>query len=188
MPNRLRQPFDLREFGYPSNLLTLARLILLPVALRAMRRPHGNRQAFIALGAAMLTDALDGPIARRRNEVSPLGKLLDPIADKLYIDGTAVTLSQTRGFPWWVTAALLIRDGAILLGGLLVYRRRSEIVVAHPAGKLTTVALTLAMLLYLADGPRRGKLALYAALVPFAASMIVYMRSFIHAMRHRHEP
>lgn len=188
MSAKLRHSFEMREFVYPSNLLTVARLVLLPIALRAMRRPENSNRALLALGAAMFTDAIDGPIARHLKQVSPLGKLLDPIADKLLIDGTALTLSQTRGFPWWATCALIGRDVVIFLGGLLVYRRRSEIVVAHPAGKATTVALTAAMLLYIADGPRSGKPALYTALVPFTASMIVYMRSFVSAMRHTAGP
>lgn len=187
MPAKLRQAFELREFTYPSNILTLARLILLPFALRAMHQPGGRRRALTTLAIAMLTDALDGPIARRRREVSPLGKLLDPIADKLFIDGTAVTLSRTRGFPWWATVALLGRDLAIMLGGALVYRRRSEIVIAHAAGKATTAALTAAMLLYIADGPRSGRPALYVALLPFSCSLVIYMRDFLRAMYH-HTP
>lgn len=173
----------LRELLYPSNLLTVARLLMLPAALRAMCHPEGRWRALSTLGIAMLTDVLDGPIARRRNEVSPLGQILDPIADKLMIDATAITLSSTRGFPWWATGALLFRDLGILLGGLLVLRRRDRITLAHPSGKLTTAALTGAMLLYIADGPRSGRPALYAALLPFASSMVVYMRSFLRLMR-----
>ncbi|MFN8567915.1 MAG: CDP-alcohol phosphatidyltransferase family protein [Kouleothrix sp.] len=104
---------------------------------------------------AMATDVLDGPVARMRHEVSPLGKVIDPIADKLMIDVTAVALSQTRGFPWWATALLLGRDAAIVLGSALLYRRHAGINMAHPTGKATTLALSAAMLLYLADGPRR---------------------------------
>ncbi len=92
--------FHMREFFYPSNLLTVARLLMLPAALRSMRRPEERWRALGTLGIAMLTDALDGPIARHRHEISSLGKVLDPIADKLMVDATAVTLSQSRGFPW----------------------------------------------------------------------------------------
>jgi CDP-diacylglycerol--glycerol-3-phosphate 3-phosphatidyltransferase len=127
---------------------------------------------------------LDGPVARMRHEVSPLGQVIDPIADKLMINSAAVILSRTRGFPWWATGLLLLRDLAIVLGGLLVYRRHAEISVAHPAGKATTVAMAAAMILYLADGPRSGRPALYAALLPFGASMIVYSRKFLQFFRH----
>lgn len=180
-----RPPFRLREFAYPANILTIIRLVLLPFALRAMRRPEDKGKALALLGAAMFTDAIDGPIARRRGEISALGKLLDPIADKLFLDGTALTLSRYRDFPWWITGLLIARDLVILGGGTLIYRRKTEIVSAHPAGKLTTVSLTGAMLLYLADGPRSGKPALYLSLIPFSASLIAYIGSFVQHMRRR---
>jgi CDP-diacylglycerol--glycerol-3-phosphate 3-phosphatidyltransferase len=181
---KLRHAFELREFLYPANLLTLARLLMLPAAIRYMRQEDGRWRALSVFGIAMATDVLDGPVARMRQEVSPLGKLLDPIADKLMIDTTAIALSRSRGFPWWATGLLLARDLALLLGGLLVYRRRAEISIAHPAGKATTLALAAAMILYLADGPRSGKPALYAALLPFGASLVVYARKFLQA----HDP
>lgn len=168
--------FQLRELCYPANLLTIARLLLLPATLRATLRPEHRWRAIGLLGAAMLTDAVDGTLARRRQEISPLGTLLDPLADKLMINGTALALTHSRGFPWWAVALLLGRDAAILLGGALIYRRRSVIAVAQPAGKATTLALTVAMLLYIADGERSGKPALLVALIPFGASIIVYAK------------
>jgi CDP-diacylglycerol--glycerol-3-phosphate 3-phosphatidyltransferase len=176
---KFRDAIQLREFIYPSNLLTLARLLMLPAALRYMRQPADRWRALVVFGIAMATDALDGPVARMRHEVSPLGKVLDPIADKLMIDAAAIALSQTREFPWWVAKMLVARDLAILLGSLLMYRRSAEINTAHPSGKLSTLALAGAMLLYLADGPRSGKPALYAALVPFGASLVVYAKAFL---------
>lgn len=183
MASKPASSFRMREFLYPSNLLTLARLLMLPAALRAMRRPEDRWRALTTLGIAMLTDALDGPIARQRQEISSLGKILDPIADKLMVDATAVTLSQNRGFPWWATASMLARDLVIMLGGMLVYRRHAQIVVAHPAGKATTLALTVTMLLYIVDGPRYGRRALYVTFVPFFASMVAYMRNFLRQMK-----
>jgi len=183
LPAKFRNAFELREFIYPANLLTLARLLMLPAAIHYMRREDGRWRALGIFGVAMATDVLDGPVARMRHEVSPLGKVLDPIADKLMIDTTAIILSQTRGFPWWVTGLLLARDLALLLGSLLVYRRHAEISIADSAGKATTVALAGAMILYLADGPRSGKPALYAALLPFGASLVVYARKFVQVAR-----
>ncbi len=185
MSAKSRLPFQLREFSYPANLLTLARLLMLPTAIHYMRQEDGRWRALGVFSVAMATDLLDGPVARMRQEVSPLGKLLDPIADKLMIDTTAITLSQTRGFPWWVTGLLLARDAAVLLGSLLVYHRHAQISVADPAGKATTVALAGAMILYLADGPRSGKPALYIALLPFGVSLVVYARKFVETVRHQ---
>jgi CDP-diacylglycerol---glycerol-3-phosphate 3-phosphatidyltransferase len=176
LPAKFRYAFDLREFAYPANLLTLARLLMLPAAIRYMRQPDGRWRALGVFAIAMLTDALDGPVARLRQEVSPLGKVLDPLADKIMIDTVAIALTQTREFPAWVTGLLLARDLGIVLGALLVYRRHAEVTVAHPAGKATTLALTGVMLLYAADGPRSGRPALYVASVPFVLSMAIYGR------------
>jgi CDP-diacylglycerol---glycerol-3-phosphate 3-phosphatidyltransferase len=178
LPAKLRHAFHLSELAYPANLLTLARLLMLPVALHYLGQPARRWHALGVFGAAMLTDALDGPIARRRQEVSPLGKLLDPIADKIMIDTTALALARTRGFPPWAIGLLITRDLGILLGAALIYRRRAQIVMAQPAGKATTLALTAAMLLYVADGPRSGRPALYASLLPFLYSVVRYFHTF----------
>jgi CDP-diacylglycerol--glycerol-3-phosphate 3-phosphatidyltransferase len=183
MSARLRRALALRELAYPSNLLTLARLLMLPAGLRYLRQPEDRWRALGIFGVAMLTDALDGPLARLRHEVSPLGKVLDPIADKIMIDATAIVLSRTRGFPWWATGLLLARDLAIVLGAALVYRRRAQITVAHASGKATTLALAATMLLYVVDGPRSGRPALYLSLLPFLSSVAHYLRVFYASMR-----
>ncbi len=172
-----------REFCYPSNLLTLFRLLLVGPTLYFLARPGRRRAALLCFGAGMLTDAIDGPIARARGEVSRLGKLIDPIADKLLLNGTAIILSRTRGFPWWVTGLLLFRDLGILAAAAVLLRRRSHITTAESAGKLTTALLTAATLLYIADGPRSGKPVLYLALLPFTLSFFQYGRRFLSVMR-----
>jgi CDP-diacylglycerol---glycerol-3-phosphate 3-phosphatidyltransferase len=186
MPAQRHHTVALRELVYPSNLLTLARLLMLPAGLRYLRRPEDRWRALLVFAVAMLTDALDGPVARQRHEVSQLGKVLDPIADKLMIDTTAIVLSRTRGFPGWVTGLLLLRDLGIVLGALFVYRRRAEITVAHASGKATTLALTIAMLLYVADGPRSGRPTLYLALLPFLYSAAHYLHVFYRHVRGDH--
>jgi CDP-diacylglycerol--glycerol-3-phosphate 3-phosphatidyltransferase len=179
----LRELIHPRELLYPSNLLTFSRLGLLPVTLYYLAQPDRRREALICLAATMFTDAIDGPIARARGEVSRLGELLDPIADKLLINAAAIILSRTRGFPWWATGLLLFRDTGILLAAALVLRRQRKITTAKSAGKLTTVGLTIAALLYLADGPRSGKPALYLTLIPFSISFVQYGRQFLRMMR-----
>ncbi|NTU78549.1 MAG: CDP-alcohol phosphatidyltransferase family protein [Chloroflexales bacterium] len=182
---RLRDLVEPRELLYPSNLLTMSRLLLVPLTLAQLRRPERRRAALVCLALVMFTDAIDGPIARARGEVSRLGKLLDPIADKLLIDGSAIILSQTRGFPWWATGLILFRDIGILAAAVVVLARRDQITPAASAGKLTTALLTAAALLFIADGPRTGKPALYLAMVPFGLSFVQYGRHFVRAMSRR---
>ena len=171
-----------RELFYPSNLLTISRLLLLPLTLAYLSRPERRRAALACLALTMLTDAVDGPIARSRGEVSQLGELLDPIADKLVLDSTALVLSRTRGFPWAVTWLLIFRDVGIILAALVVFSRRASITSAQSSGKLTTVALTAATLCYIADGPRSGRPALWLAMIPFGLSFVQYGARFIRLM------
>jgi CDP-diacylglycerol--glycerol-3-phosphate 3-phosphatidyltransferase len=173
-----------RELLYPSNLLTLFRLGLVPITIRYLMRPEEHRKALICFALTMFTDAIDGPIARARGEVSRLGEILDPIADKLLLDATAVQLSRTRGFPWWITGLLLFRDVGILLAGGLVLRRRAHVTTAQSAGKATTVLLTVTVLLYLAGQPRWGRIALALAMIPFGISFVQYGIRFVELMRH----
>ncbi|PDW02076.1 CDP-alcohol phosphatidyltransferase family protein [Candidatus Viridilinea mediisalina] len=180
---RLRDLVKMHELRYPSNILSMSRLTLVPITLILLRQPERRRAAMICLALTMLTDAIDGPLARARGEVSQLGEVLDPIADKLLLDGAAVILSQTRGFPWWATGLLIFRDISILLAAIVVIKRRDQVTAAASAGKLTTVLLTAAALLYAADGPRSGYPVLLAAMVPFSISFVQYGYRFIQLIR-----
>jgi cardiolipin synthase len=107
------------------NVLTAARLIaIVPFALLAIE--GRDRAALILFVLAGLTDTLDGTIARHFQQASRIGRLLDPLADKLFTGVSYVVLSAFRGgldrIPVWVMTAVLLRDGLILSGSYLVYR------------------------------------------------------------------
>jgi cardiolipin synthase len=125
------------------NALTIGRLVaIVPFAFLAM---HGkDRAALILFLVAGLTDTLDGTIARRFGQTSKIGRLLDPLADKLFTGAAFVVLSVFRGdlasIPIWVMVAVLLRDVLILCGSFLVYRA-SRSSGFHPSvyGKLNTL-------------------------------------------------
>jgi CDP-diacylglycerol--glycerol-3-phosphate 3-phosphatidyltransferase len=183
MTAKLRHTFRVREFVYPSNLLSLARVAMLVPILKNLEHPARRWHALGYIAVAMFTDALDGILARSRGEISQLGKILDPIADKLLMNAVAVRISQTREFPWWMTRLLLLRDAVILLLGFYMYRRREKIAVSQSAGKAFTATLTGTMLVYTADGPRRGKPLLYASLLTLVLSCVQYGWAFVQSMR-----
>jgi CDP-diacylglycerol---glycerol-3-phosphate 3-phosphatidyltransferase len=174
VPAKIRDSFDPREFGYPSNVLSLIRLALVGPTVYYLLQDNGGQKALGVIAFGMATDALDGPIARRRGEISELGKLLDPIADKLTLDGVAIALSVKRGFPWWITSLLLARDAAILVGATVIYRETEEITTSLYAGKATTAMLTGALLLYMLDAQPWGRYLLNATLIPFSVSWVQY--------------
>ena len=107
------------------NLLTLARFIsIIPFVVLSI---HGNdRGALILFFLVGLTDTLDGTIARRFGQTSRIGRLLDPLADKLFTGIAFISLSLFRHglahIPVWITVAVLARDVLILGGSFVVYR------------------------------------------------------------------
>lgn len=96
------------------NLLTVSRIVLVPVVLRAIwLGEFGWALAWCAV--AGITDALDGFLARRLHARTRLGAYLDPVADKLLLSGTYLVLAIEGVVPWWITAVVFGRDLLILL-------------------------------------------------------------------------
>ena len=116
------------------NTLTVIRILLLPVVV--WRFVVGDATgALIAYLAAMLTDALDGIIARKFNQITALGKLLDPLADKLSLVTLLGLFVSDGQIPLWVLAIILLKEAAMVIGG----------VYALPIGKVTTVVFVLSI-------------------------------------------
>jgi len=105
------------------NVISFARLLGVPVFLYLLLGPHRHDvAAFVVLVIGGTTDWVDGWVARRLGQVSRLGELLDPFADRLYIVATLLAFTVRDVVPWWLTAALLLRE--LVLGvALLVLRR-----------------------------------------------------------------
>src|SRR2546428_12010839 len=105
--------------GLP-NWLTVLRILLIPVfvTLLVYRRP-GTALAVFCL--ASLTDLLDGYVARSRGSQSRLGAFLDPMADKLLLTASFVTLTYLRRLPFWITAVVISRDVILVLGAVLIH-------------------------------------------------------------------
>lgn len=103
-----------------ANWLTVLRILLVPVfvTLLVYRKP-GWALAVFALAA--LTDLLDGYVARSRGMSSRLGAFLDPMADKLLLTASFVTLTYLKVLPFWITAVVITRDLLLVTGALLVH-------------------------------------------------------------------
>ena len=131
--------------------LTLARIVLVPlviVFLISSERVHALIAAAIFV-AASLTDWLDGAIARRRNQVTTLGKLLDPVADKILVAAALIALVQTDTLPAWMAVVIIVREFAVTaLRGISAWV--GVIVTASTLAKYKTatqyVAITLLIL------------------------------------------
>lgn len=174
--------FRPREFLYPSNMLTVSRIVLIPPAVISLYRSDKRQHAFLCIGVAMATDAFDGIVARQRGEISELGKFLDPIADKLLLNAIAVTLSLKREIPWWLTGLFVARDVGILLASLVVLRRKQLVLPSLLSGRATVALLTAGMLAYVARWPTLGQAMLYGSLASGVASVVEYSWRFARIM------
>ena len=134
------------------NALSVVRLLGIPLFLWLVLGAHQDVAAFAVLAIAGATDWLDGWLARRLNQVTALGALLDPLVDRLYIIATLLGLVLRDLIPWWLVGLLVARE-LLLLALLPALRRRG--LVALPVtlvGKAGTFALLWGFPLLLLSG------------------------------------
>lgn len=144
------------------NIITVVRILLAPLFFWMLLADDGADGALrwwaaVLFIVAIATDGVDGAIARRYNLVTDLGKLLDPIADKILTGAALVGLSILAELPWWVTLVILVREIGITVFRFIMLNDR--VIPASRGGKLKTlaqsVAISLALLplwLILGDG------------------------------------
>lgn len=141
-----------------ANALSAARLLAaFPVAAMIMRTGgDAGLGALVLYLLAAASDAADGYIARARGEVSPVGTVLDPVADKVFGLLVFFALVQTGVLPAALLIVLLLKELALLAGGALLLRGAGRVVSARPLGKVATVLLFGAFALILAGYPGAG--------------------------------
>ena len=134
------------------NLVTLVRLLCIPVFVILLLRPGraGWYPAALLLGALGVTDGVDGYVARHFNQVSTLGKVLDPLADRLLLGVAAIAIIAVGAVPVWVAVVALIREALVALGFLYVAAAGGRRMDVQWAGKAGTFGLMCALPLFLA--------------------------------------
>lgn len=171
------------------NLLTLLRILLIPVFIVLFYLPVSwNHLACAAVFAlAAITDWLDGFLARRLQQTSPLGAFLDPVADKLMVAAALVLLVQGDPTPWLAVPALVIIGREITISALREWMAevgaRAQVAVSE-IGKIKTTVQMVAILLMIYQAPWLGMpiytigfVLLYVAVVLTLWSMMVYLRA-----------
>jgi CDP-diacylglycerol--glycerol-3-phosphate 3-phosphatidyltransferase len=134
--------------GNIANIITIVRILLVPVFV-VLLVLDGGADGWLRLTAALLfivaiaTDGVDGFLARRRNLITDLGILLDPIADKLLTGAALVMLAVLAELPWWVVIVILVREWGITLFRFAMLRNR--VIPASRGGKLKTVMQSVAI-------------------------------------------
>src|SRR5438874_2492906 len=132
------------------NLLTVVRMLLVPVLLVALldKTPSGDLLAAIVFAVASVTDAIDGYLARSRNAVTNFGKLMDPVADKLLIVAALVALVSLGRLDAWVAMVIIAREFAVTALRVAVGTQQGVVIPASPWGKCKT-AVQVAMVISL---------------------------------------
>ena len=161
-----RQPTNLN----PANIVTIARILLIPLFLVVLLSPPPWPESMVpawsqwapwvaALVFALLaaTDAVDGYLARSRNQVTTFGKFIDPLADKLLVTAALIGLVQLGEVPAWI-AILIISREFIVSGLRMVAVAEGKVIAASPLGKLKTVSQTLAIVMFIVKGPKLAAL------------------------------
>lgn len=127
------------------NGLSILRLAMIPVMAYYILNMEDKRlTGFILFLVIWMTDALDGFIARTFNQVSELGKVLDPLVDKIFQITTGICLFMVNRMPLWVPLIMVLKEALLILGGAILFRKHDVVVGAQWFGKLTTIVLVAA--------------------------------------------
>jgi CDP-diacylglycerol--glycerol-3-phosphate 3-phosphatidyltransferase len=166
-----------------SNALSALRMVLVIPAAIAL----GNGMSGLAIGLfvlAAVTDVLDGYLARRLDEVSEFGKIIDPLADKVFVGVIVVQMLVMGLLPLWFVAAVLARDILILLGGIYYERRTGVVLPSNYPGKIAVVILSTTLLLIVAGVTGLTIEIFYAAsLLLMAISLTLYATRAVQLLR-----
>jgi cardiolipin synthase len=127
------------------NVISFLRIALIPVFVALIVDPDTRRAGLVVFVVVVATDWVDGALARATGQVSDLGKVLDPVADRLAIAAGLIALVVADAFPLWAALLILVRDVTVLIAGLvLLSTRRARIEVRH-LGKVATFSLMAAI-------------------------------------------
>ncbi|OCL27339.1 CDP-diacylglycerol--glycerol-3-phosphate 3-phosphatidyltransferase [Orenia metallireducens] len=134
-----------------ANLLTLSRIILLPFFIIIFFSNYENNFMIAGMIFAIsgLTDLLDGYVARKYNQVSHLGRLLDPLADKLTMISVFIILAINNSIHRGIIGVILVREFIILIGSCVVYFNSDDIISPSKFGKSATFLLYVTAAAYI---------------------------------------
>ncbi len=127
------------------NLLSAIRILLIPVFVALILGDGTQAAGLLLLSFTLATDWVDGYIARRTHQVSNLGKVLDPVADRLAIAAGLIALVIAGGFPLWAALLILVRDAAVLIAGAIIAARWRVRIDVRWIGKAATLFLMCAI-------------------------------------------
>jgi CDP-diacylglycerol--glycerol-3-phosphate 3-phosphatidyltransferase len=185
-PASLPKPESSNRFLTISNLLSVTRALLaIPFAVVMLNStPPSRLWGAIIMVLAALTDKYDGVLARKYNQITEWGKILDPVADKIAVGAVAIVLLVLGNIPVWFVVALLMRDALIFSGGMYVKTRKGVVLQSNEAGKWTVGIVSLALFLMVLNAQSiLVDLAICASVALLMVSSSMYLKRFIEVMK-----
>jgi len=165
-----------------ANFISLIRVFLVIPIIYYLPKPESSLILFILIGIVIASDALDGFIARRAQEVTHIGMWLDPLADSVVIVSVAFYLVLAGIFPMWFFVFFIFRYSTIALPGLYLINHSNFVNSANKPGKWATATVAVALVLHIPQFPATDLLkstSLGLALVLLLISWIIYMKRFL---------
>ena len=139
------------------NILSFARIATIPLFCWLAANERTRIWGILLFAVVVSTDWVDGYVARRTGQVTELGRILDPVADRLAIAAGLLTFAIAGIFPFWAALLILVRDVAVLLGGAVLLWGRNIRVEVRGIGKIATFSL-MAAIAWIAWGNAEGPL------------------------------
>ena len=171
------------RFWTLSNEISLLRVVLaIPTLWLIWAGPDHKWQMFGFVMVMIATDIVDGYIARRKNEITDWGKILDPLADKVAIDSITIMLVLLKSMPLWVAVVVVGRDVLIILASLVLASRQRIVMPSNIWGKLTTLVMSGLLLTFAMDAEPLKLPLLYLAAFLLFTSFVSYWFQFRHLM------
>ena len=168
-----------------SNLLSLIRLIMaFPVCFFVY---SGKNNIVLILGfIAILTDYFDGYFARKLNQITELGKILDPLADKVLVVSIVIILISSGQFPLWLGWTIIIRDILILTGGIIAKKKFGIVQPSLMSGKIAVTGIAFLIISILVNFNLMITYGVYLVLLTLIWSFTEYVIRFYHSYRKIH--
>ncbi len=169
------------KLKYIPNILSSIRILLVFVFVFVFFYIGENNYfwsavVFLTAGA---TDVIDGFLARRFNWVTNLGKLLDPLADKMMQCTVLICLLIDDILPWWLVFPFVFKEVFMLVGGFLMLKRRSIVVSSNKVGKLAALLFYAAIVIIILQGdnmsPEMLNMIFFIAFAMTITAMVVYI-------------
>ena len=158
------------------NILSFARIATIPIFCWLVANEPTRLWGILLFAVVVSTDWVDGYVARRTGQVTELGRILDPVADRLAIAAGLLTFAISGIFPFWAALLILLRDAAVLLGGAALLWGRDLRVDVRGIGKIATFSL-MAAIAWIAWGNAGGPLGdvlLVGGWLAYAVGIVEY--------------